>query len=371
MVELIESLAEKYDLKPSSLLSVSPRAHLEKLRAGQIKQRKEEKERAYQELYDLARQRFIEEWAKRSTDIRQAIENRMPPAGYKRGGSLVVQLSDLHFGNRTITGSEVTFDMKIAAKRLMLYAERIKDLQIATGADKLYVCLTGDLIESRMGRDRQDKVANFDGAQTLAMLHAASVLIQFIDDLCSSGQFSDAFIHGVMGNEARLTHDVCYGHTTAYENYDCVLHGLLSNEFSSRERTTVKFGDFHQVLEIEELKILLMHGHTLKGQLSQQSQANVLSNHRCDFGMSGHIHFPVTQFNWSRSGCLGGSDDYAKNALNITDGRASQTVLHVCGKNRSVMQIDLQDPGELVGYNLPTFSGAFGSIEMQHSSYAA
>lgn len=372
MTDLIQSLASKYNLQTERPTAApSANAQLYRIRRKISNHRKESAQQAREELYQTVRTQFLDEWAKRSMEIQEAISNRMPPAGYKRGGSLIVQLSDLHFGACVFEGPTAVYNMEIAAKRLMLYAEKVKDLQISTGATKLYICLTGDLIESRMGKDMLDKVANFDGAQTLAMLRAASVLIQFIDDLHSCGQFSEFFIHGVAGNEARLTSDQTYGRTTACENYDCVINGLISNEFQDRPATTVGFGVFDYVVEVEDLKILLLHGHTMRGQLSQKSTSEVLSEYQCDFGLSGHIHFPLTQFNWSRSGCLVGNDDYAKNGLNLKKGRASQTVIHVQGGSRAITQIDLNDPGEIVGYNLPLFSGAFGSIEMQHTKQAA
>ena len=366
----LSDYASRYQVgqKPPSL---TPGTQLYKFRRNMQQQRREEREAALRELWEDARQQFVDEWAQRSRDLQDAIANRMPPAGYRRGGSLVAQLSDLHFGSIVYDDlGEVKYNYSIAAKRLQMYAERVKDLQAATGASKLYIAITGDLVESRMGRNRLDKVTNYDGAQSLAMSVGLSLIIQFIEDLWGTGQFDSLNIHGITGNEARTTPEVTFGRSTVPENFDAILNGLISQHFDKRPNVNLGFGPVSYVMPIEDLKVLLIHGHTITNQLTQQNTNTVLANYGCDFGMSGHIHFPLTQGNWSRSASLVGECDYSKNALNLK-GRASQTVLHVAGTNRSPYQIDLDDPGEIVGYEVPNHYGAFGSLEMQQTTHAA
>ncbi len=186
-------------------------------RNDQAKQRRTE---VIDELARAERKAFQDRWLAWRDDVKQLFSNRKAPNGYKRGGTLLVQLTDVHFGSKQNRPNRAGMSMSIASQRLRLYAERVKDYAACFGATKLVIALTGDLVDSRMGKARLDKVANHESCQTFAKEQGLDLLIMFITDLYDSGQFESVGIYGVNGNEARITYDITFGETTVPENFD-------------------------------------------------------------------------------------------------------------------------------------------------------
>ncbi len=346
----------------NSTAALAPRAQLELMRSKARKQRREEKLAAEQDVLQAAWESWQQAYQEHRDDVRHVLRTIKPPTGYRRGGTLVAQLSDLHFGALIRRENMVGYSLRIAAQRLRLYAQRILDMQLVTGADRLVVCLTGDLVDSKLGKLRLDKVAHSEGPQLLAMAQGTDLIVAMVEELASSEAFGSISLNGVAGNEARLTEDQAWGPVVAAENLDCLLHRNLSAHFDG-SGVECNFAMFDLVIEAEDQRILLTHGHNLPQNMDQRRLRGVLDSHRADFGISGHIHYAYTTSDWARSASLCGEDGYSGDGLRLR-GRAGQNLLHLQGGSRSVTVVDLEDPGEIEGYPLATYDGAFGVNEV-------
>lgn len=284
-----------------------------------------------------------------------------------RGGSLLVQITDVHFGG-TVKGLEErkdanVYNLEVAAARLASYAEEVKFLGLVHAAEELVICLTGDIFDSKVGKCRLDKILHAEGTATSAYAHGAELIFQFIEDLRESELFGSIRVHGVAGNEARLYADRGHGHVSAADNWD----SLLNREIASRYRGSdveTEFRVNRYVAEVAGWRVLLTHGdQALDAKMSQHKIQSLLGTHSADFGISGHIHDPYVCGNWSRSGSLIGTDAYAGDGLGL-EGRACQSVSWLKPGRRNVYLVDLQTPLEGVEpYKLFDFAGAFGSAD--------
>lgn len=353
--------------RPGQLLfnspaALAPSAQLAAMQAKSRVLRREQKRAAEQEVLQAAWDTWRAIYEEHRDDVRYMLETRKPPTGYRRGGTLVAQLSDLHFGSLIYSDTGVSYNMGIAAKRLRMYAQRILDMQLVTGADRLEVCLTGDLVDSKMGKERLDKIVHSTGPQTLAMAQGADLIQAMVCELAESEAFGSIRINGTIGNEARSSAEQGYGEGLMAENLDSVLHAVLSKAFEGTD-VECNFSLSDLVIEVEDQRILLTHGHTISPRMEQRELQRILGDHGADFGISGHIHYAYATSDWVRSASLCGGDGYSRNALRLRS-RAGQNLLHLQGLNRSVMVVDLEDPGEIEGYPLATYDGAFGVNEL-------
>jgi hypothetical protein len=362
----IKDILSRYDQTPSDdAQRLSIAALHERSRAKSRVQRKEQRAHALAELH-----------AQDSRDVRTVLEQsrtqsidamlKMPQVkGYERGGTLLVQLSDLHFGAVTRRESKPHYCLKTASKRLRLYAQKVIEMALIKDTRKLVIALTGDMVESRMGKMMPDKMVGYEGSQMYAAAVGAHLVGMFINEIRSSKLFDEVRIHGCPGNESRLTKDISFEDSLVSENLDCRLHEHLHNIFHGLPGVELLFKDRAMMIEIEELRVLLIHGHTLRGALSQKQIGETLAQYGADYGMSGHIHYPYSCADWARSGSLVGEDNYAADGLTLRGGNASQTVIHFQGTRKEPTFMDLDDPGEIEGYEIPTFSGAYGVMEFQ------
>lgn len=361
--ETLRRLYELNNITPTGepVSPISAAASLQKAKTRRLIRKRSEQEQLHSEVLQEARAAWEKSRQEHRDSIRYIRENMPPPAGYVRGGTLVAQLSDLHFGAWIPQTEELEgFSMSTAARRLRLYACRILDMQLATGASDLVICLTGDLVDSRIGKLRLDKVANAESTQGLVMNQGADLILSFIYELLESEQFGSVAVRGVAGNEGRMLPDVAFGETTAPENFDCLLHAIVEREFKGSD-VDVQFSIHEIVVPVEDERILLIHGHTFKHN-NRTKMEQILLKHGATFGICGHIHEPLVTGNWARSASLCGTDAYASHGLQLS-GRASQNLIHVQGSNRSVFTIDLERPGDIEPYPLHTYSGAFGVVE--------
>lgn len=362
----IDDILDKYEEREESQ-ALSLAAQRERSRAERRLQVNEERDRARAELKVQNHRDLASALEMSRKDSVEAMLHLPQVKGFERGGTLVVQLSDLHFGATAHRDGRPPYRLETAAKRLRLYAQKVIESALIKGTRNLVVALTGDLIESRMGKNMPDKTTGFDGCQTHAAQVAAHVIASFIQELRASNLFDQISIHGVPGNEARLTDRVSFEDSLAAENYDCKLHAHLSWVFGSDPKVKIGFSVRPMVIEVEQLKVLLIHGNTLGGELSQRKIRETLAQYGADFGLSGHIHYPYSCADWARSGSLIGECNYAADGINLRSGRASQTIMHFQGTRRDSTFIDLDDPGEIEGYAIPAFHGAFGRMEDRSS----
>lgn len=302
-----------------------------------------------------------------SENVQSMFAHRDKPFGpHVGGGTIAVQLSDLHLGG-TVAGLEArpdsnSYNLEVAAHRLAMLAEKIIFFGAAHCASHLAILLTGDIFDSKIGKLRLDKVLNSENSACESYCIGRDLIFQFIDYLKESEVFGSLKIHGIAGNEARLYAERGHSHVMAGDNFDALLNADLSRRYTGTD-VECSFGVNRYVAEIEGWRILMIHGdQAIDKNCSQKTVQSLLGTHEADFGISGHIHDTLVKGNWVRSASLIGTDYYAGDGLDL-QGRASQNVFWLSPGQRNVYNVDLQKPDPTIEpFEIFTYSGAFGSI---------
>ena len=325
------------------------------------------------EARDRARNEVIEtDWNSKldkaneiEAEVESFLATRKKGQGMKRGGSLLVQVTDVHFGG-TVKGLEERdnaneYCLHKAAHRLAVYAEEILFYAAAHGVDELVIAFTGDIFDSKVGKERKDKMLHAEGTACSAYLKGRDLIRQFVDTFRESELFGSITLAGIAGNEARLYDDRGHGHVTASENWDSLLNADLVAWYAGSD-VDLKMRVNRCVIEIQGWKVLLLHGdQAIDKNLSQTRCYSVLAQHKADFGISGHIHSGLVTPYWVRSASLIGTDAYAGDGLAL-DGMASQTIFWLRPGKRNTIQVDLQnaDP-DIEPFEVFDYDGAFGA----------
>ena len=204
----LESIYARYGVQPTAQApALSPAAVVAQYQAKTAQQRKAERLDAVAEVDQAA----WASWLKAYSNFREEADyyfrhREAPPADLGRGGALVAQLSDVHFGALIHSNDRRRgFSLEMASKRLRLYAQQVLNHQLITGADQLIVALTGDMLDSRVGKERQDKFANAESTSAEALAHGTDLVVAFIRELAESEAFGRVRVVGISGNEARHT----------------------------------------------------------------------------------------------------------------------------------------------------------------------
>lgn len=281
-----------------------------------------------------------------------------------RGGSIMAQLSDLHFGC-TVKGLEERnnaneYNLDIAAHRLATFAQQVIFYGVAHSAAECVIALTGDVFDSKIGKERYDKMLNSETTATQSYLRGRDLVIQFVETIRQSEVFGSIRIVGISGNEARLYSDRGISHVMAADNWDSLLNADLASRYIGSD-VECDFGVNRYVAEVQGWKVLLLHGDTgIDSKLSQTKVQSVLGTHGADFGISGHIHDTLVTGKWIRSASLVGTDFYAGDGLGL-EGRACQNVFWLAPGQRNTYAVDLQTPDPAVEpFRLFDYKGAFG-----------
>ena len=306
-----------------------------------------------------------------ANDVSEAVQSiwatRDKPFGdHVGGGTIAVQLSDLHLGG-TVAGLEArtdsnVYNLDVAAHRLAILAEKVIFFGAAHCASNLAILLTGDMFDSKIGKLRLDKVLNSENSACESYCIGRDLIFQFIDYLKESEVFGSLQIHGIAGNEARLYAERGHSHVMAGDNFDALLNADLSRRYTGSDVES-SFGVNRYVAEIEGWRILMIHGdQAIDKNCSQKTVQSLLGTHEADFGVSGHIHDTLVKGNWVRSASLIGTDYYAGDGLDL-QGRATQNVFWLAPGQRNVYNIDLQKPDPAIEpFQIFDYSGAFGSF---------
>ena len=150
------------------------------------------------------------------------------------------------------------------------------------------IALTGDIFDSKIGKERKDKMFNSEATACQAYLHGRDLIVQFVEYIRASEIFGAIRIVGIGGNEAALRRPRSQPH-----------HGRrqLGRPAQRRPRQPVhrrrRRGRVRRepVCRRVEWKVLLLHGDQgLDSKLSQTKVQSLLGTHGADFGIGGHIH---------------------------------------------------------------------------------
>lgn len=350
------------------LEGLSPEAQEQAIRDSRRTVRKDKRDRARAELQQTQLENEIRTTRGMEEDISSFYASKSYGQGMRlKGGAVVVQLSDIHFGcvvkgmEERQNGNE--WDFTIAARRLRALAEHTKFYAVAHGAPELVVALTGDIFDSKIGKERYDKMLNSEGAATYTFSRGKDLVIQFINDLVASELFGRVRVTGIAGNEARLFADRGHSHVMSADNWDSALNAELASYYRGTD-IECEFGVNRKVLEIQGHRMLMIHGD--QGRFNPTNQTAVqslLGQHDATFGISGHIHDTLVTGKWVRSSSVMGTDYYAGDGLGL-DGLAAQNVMWLAPGQRNTYTVDLQNPDpELEPYELFDYGGAYGSAE--------
>lgn len=325
----------------------------------------EARDRARDEAVEAEWNSTLEKAEHIEAEVDVFLDSRRKGQGIRRGGSLLVQVTDVHFGG-TVKGLEEREDaneycLEKAAHRLAVYAEEILFYGAAHGCEELVIAFTGDIFDSKVGKERKDKMLHAEGTACSAYLKGRDLIRQFIDTFRESELFGSITLCGIAGNEARLYDDRGHGHITASENWDSLLNADLVAWYAGSD-VDLKMRVNRCVVEVQGWKVLLLHGdQAIDKNLSQTRCYSVLAQHKADFGISGHIHSGLVTPYWVRSASLIGTDAYAGDGLAL-DGMASQTIFWLRPGKRNTIQVDLQNPDEdIEPFKVFDYDGAFGS----------
>lgn len=257
-------------------------------------------------------------------------------------GTAVIQISDTHF-NEFVNMESNQYDMNIASKRMRTFVRKAKIYLKANGIKKVFIAITGDLMNSDR---RLDELLSMTSNRANATFVGVEILKQTIEDIRQDFKIS---IGCVSGNESRANQEMGYSESVASDNYDNTIFNILYYIF--KDRTDIEFipmkNSLELVVDVEGHKILLIHGHSVKGKV--ESSVTQIKGRYASQGINlnyilfGHIHSARIGDTYGRSSSLVGANAYSEKALNL-ESRASQNVyIFYKDGNRDGLKIDLQN----------------------------
>lgn len=370
----IKKLAERAPAQPITdviadpLAGLSPEAQDQAIKDSRRIARKDKREAARAELQQAQLEREIRLAREMQEDIDSFYSSKKYKQGLRlQGGTIVVQLSDIHFGC-VVRGMEERdnaneWDFSIAARRLRALAEHTKFYGLAHRAHGVVIALTGDIFDSKIGKERYDKMLNSEGPACFTFSRGKDLVIQFINDLVESEIFGSVQVCGIAGNEARLFADRGHSHVMSADNWDSALNAELASYYRGSD-VECAFGVNRLVMHIEGHSMLMLHGDQARfNPTNQTTVQSLLGQHDATFGISGHIHDTLVTGKWVRSSSVMGTDFYAGDGLGL-DGIAAQNIMWLAPGQRNTYTVDLQNPDpSLEPYELFDYAGAYGSNE--------
>lgn len=261
--------------------------------------------------------------------------------------AMIVQLSDLHF-NELVNLPHNKYDFQIAGKRLKKFADKIKAESKLYNVKKIFIAMTGDLMNSDRRLDEMlNQATNRNNATYLSYL----LLSQFIVDI---NDIAEITIAGISGNESRAKQEPGYSDIIATDNYDFTIFNMLKVGLPGI--TFIEGDPLELVVNVNGINVLLVHGQGLETDTQKKIQQIMgkYSVRGVDIGfvVYGHLHTPYLTDYSARSGSLVGSNDYNEKALFLVS-KASQNI-HLIFKDKSIdsKKIDLQFTDEIKGYEI-------------------
>jgi hypothetical protein len=264
---------------------------------------------------------------------------------------VVVHLSDNHF-NELVNLPTNRFDFEVAAKRLQLLAQKVKQYAAPMGVQKVVVFFGGDLMNSDR---RLDELLAMSTNRAKATLLAVHLYKQFLMDLLNDF-FVDCF--GVAGNESRVKKDLGWVDVVATDNYDFTIFKMLEAVFDEIDDRTIRFHDFNAnevVFKIHNQTFLGIHGHQVNATDQKKVQAMIgkyaAKGINITHILCGHIHCSMVSDYISRNASLVGSNAYSEEALGYVS-KAAQNIHIVTPQGLDGIKCDLQNTDGVKGYNI-------------------
>jgi hypothetical protein len=264
---------------------------------------------------------------------------------------VVVHLSDNHF-NELVNLPTNRFDFEVAAKRLQLLAQKVRQYAVPMGAEKVVVFFGGDLMNSDR---RLDELLAMSTNRAKATLLAVHLYKQFLLDL-RSDFFVDCF--GVTGNESRAKKDLGWVDVVATDNYDFTIYSMLQVIFEAVEDRGMRFHAFEAnevVFKVHNETFLGIHGHQIRADDQKKVQAMIGKYAAKGINIThiicGHIHATMVSDYISRNASLVGSNAYSEEALGFVS-KAAQNIHIVTPQGLDGIKCDLQNVNGVDGYDI-------------------
>ena len=265
----------------------------------------------------------------------------------------VIQLSDLHFGERVTEVNGNEFNFEVASKRLQKLADKSTQMFKSRGITSIVLACTGDLINSDR---RLDEVTSNANNRAKVIYTAVEILKQLIQHL---NQEFNVTVATVCGNESRINKDLGWVDFMAFDNFDAVIHMFLEFIFKDKEGVTVlpMKDPLEMVIDINGHNLCLIHGHNglasdsaCESKVTQLRAKYAAQNVRIDYVIFGHIHCSRISDLFARSSSIVGGNAYSDKALGFTS-RAAQNIYIFDVDGIDGIKIDLQKYDYYKGYD--------------------
>lgn len=283
----------------------------------------------------------------------------------------VLQLSDLHFGERIVEVSDNVFDLSVIAARLKKFVFKAKQYFKANGVTSVLLAMTGDLVNSDR---RLDEITSNASNRASVIFTAVDIIQQLILDL---NEDFNVTVASICGNESRIGKDVGWVNFIASDSFDAIIHNVLSRLFTGS--TGVHFIEMEDPLEcvvnVNGANFLLIHGHNglantsrAENEVAKLKAKYVTRNVRIDYVIFGHIHSAYISDLFARSSGLPGGNAYSDKALNLAS-RSSQNI-YLVNRDCSVdgIKIDLQEFDPSFAYDYDQKAEAYKPINSGQST---
>jgi predicted phosphodiesterase len=281
--------------------------------------------------------------------IKQSPTPVIKPVEITQGGTLIIQLSDLHFGE-TVSLANNEFNTEIQSKRLYAYTKRAVEIGLSSSCRRVVFVLTGDLINSSR---REGEALSNEYNSAHAVLNAFEMISHMIQIVNQSIRVTNVI--SVCGNESRINQELSLEHKVFLNNYDYIIHSMLKAKHSEQ----MLFSDFgnpvERLLEIDGMHIGIAHGLT-RNKMTPAKQLEYFKQKygQVDYLLVGHMHEPLCAPGYSRSGSTVGSNAYSEFLLGIPKGVPSQSCHVVSDQSVTSFPVDLSRHGnEGLSYSTP------------------
>lgn len=278
----------------------------------------------------------------------------------------VLQLSDLHFGERVDDGLNNVYDLRVIAARLKKFVDKAKTYFMAHGVESIVIAMTGDLINSDR---RLDEITVNSKNRSEILFNAVDILQQLILDLNEDFVVN---IASICGNESRVGKDVGWSSFTASDSYDYMIHEILSRMFKDAKGVHfIPMSDpLECVIEVNGSNLLMIHGHNglantakMENEVNKTKARYASRGIKIDYVIAGHIHQSYVSDNFARSSGLVGGNAYAEKALNL-HGKAAQNI-YIFEDDGTIdgIKIDLENYSLKNSYNFDPETEAYKPVE--------
>ena len=264
-------------------------------------------------------------------------------------GVLIVQLSDLHF-NEVVKLKNKNYNFHLAAARLAQLAAKAKSLALATGAQKIIVAASGDLMNSDR---RADEYLTNEFPKPAGVQLAVRILVQFYLDLASVAQVE---VYSITGNESRNTPEQSWATKAASNSADFSIYENCKYKLEDHRRVSFVAYDANEIcFTAFNRRILMLHGHqirSLESGIGQIYSKYAKEGTPLDYVLFGHIHSSYIGDFHARNSSLVGSNSYSYSGLNLAS-KAAQNIIHISKTGIDGLRVDLENLNpEVIPYDI-------------------